>query len=69
MPVLSKTFLDIEATIESGFTLKRVRDMIRTHSQCIYLHEAFAKHERLDDLYLSLLNQVTNLYFVTEKYR
>ena len=29
----SKEFLDIQATIECGFTLKRVRDMIRTYSQ------------------------------------
>ena len=29
-PVSSKEFLDIKATIECGFTLKRVRDMIRT---------------------------------------
>ena len=31
-PVLSKEFLDIQATIECEFTLKRVRDMIRTYS-------------------------------------
>ena len=30
--VLSKEFLDIQTTIECRFTLKRVRDMIRTHS-------------------------------------
>ena len=29
----SKEFLDIRATIECGFTLKRVRDMRRTYSQ------------------------------------
>ena len=29
----SKEFLDIQANIESGFTLKRVRDMTRTYSQ------------------------------------
>ena len=28
-----KEFLDIQATIECGFTLKRVRDIIRTYSQ------------------------------------
>ena len=28
----SKEFLDIQATVECGFTLKRVRDMIRTYS-------------------------------------
>ena len=27
-----KEFLDIQATIECGFTLKRVRDIIRTYS-------------------------------------
>ena len=31
-PALSKVFLDIQATIECGFTLKRVRDMTRTYS-------------------------------------
>ena len=30
--VSSKELLDIQATIECGFTLKRVRDMIRTYS-------------------------------------
>ena len=29
---LSKEFLDIQATVECGFTLKRVRDMTRTYS-------------------------------------
>ena len=29
-PVSSKEFLDIQATIECGFALKHVRDMIRT---------------------------------------
>ena len=32
MPASSKEFLDIQATIECGFTLKRVRDMTRTYS-------------------------------------
>ena len=32
-PLSSKEFLDIQASIESGFTLKRVRDMTRTYSQ------------------------------------
>ena len=31
MPVSSKEFLDIQATIECGFTLKCVRDMIATY--------------------------------------
>ena len=32
-PASSKEFLDIQATVECGFTLKRVRDMTRTYSQ------------------------------------
>ena len=32
----SKEFLDIQATIECGFTLKCVRDMIRTYN-CFYM--------------------------------
>ena len=32
-PASSKEFLEIQATIESGFTLRRVRDMTRTYSQ------------------------------------
>ena len=31
-PASSKEFLDIQATIECGFTLTRVRDMTRTYS-------------------------------------
>ena len=31
--VSSKEFLDIQATIECGFTLKRIREIIRTSSQ------------------------------------
>ena len=31
-PALSKEFLDIQATIVCGFTLKRVRDMTRIYS-------------------------------------
>ena len=32
-PASSKEFLDIQAIIECGFTLKCVRDMIRTYNQ------------------------------------
>ena len=32
-PASSKEFLDIQGSIESGLTLKRVHDMIRTYSQ------------------------------------
>ena len=32
-PVLGKEFIDIQGTIECGFTLKRVRDTMRTYNQ------------------------------------
>ena len=32
-PASSKDFVDIQANIECGFTLKRVRDLTRTYSQ------------------------------------
>ena len=40
-PASSKEFLDIQATIGCGFTLKHVRDMIRTYSHsesCLQEH-------------------------------
>ena len=36
-PASSKEFLDIQATIECGFTLKNVCDMTRTYSQSPHL--------------------------------
>ena len=38
-PALSKEFLDIQATIECQFTLKRVRDMTRTYSHNVLTEE------------------------------
>ena len=32
-PVSSKKFLEVQATLECRFTLKRARDMMRTYSQ------------------------------------
>ena len=43
-PASSKEFLDIQATIECGFTLKRVRDMIKTYSQNLIMS---AKEEEM----------------------
>ena len=40
-PASSKEFLDIQATIECGSTLKRVRDMIRTYSDTLLLADVF----------------------------
>ena len=39
-PASSKAFLDIQATIECGFTLKRVRDMTRAYShKVLYIEQ------------------------------
>ena len=45
-PVSSKEFLGIKATIECGFTLKRVRDMIRTYSQ-MHRTDKFSQHSSI----------------------
>ena len=56
-PASSKEFLDIQATTECGFTLKRVRDMTRTYNQSdidkIYL---YAK-DPYEDKYQYLINK------------
>ena len=41
-PASSREFLDIQATIECGFTLKCVRDMTRTYS---HIFSAYALHK------------------------
>ena len=50
-PVSSKVFLDILATIECGFTLNRVRDMIKhtvnTLYFCLYLSVDWFINERM----------------------
>ena len=45
-PVLSKEFLDIQANIECGFTLKGVCDMIRTYSQ-IHCTNKHSRHNSI----------------------
>ena len=42
----SKEFLDIQATIECGFTLKRVRDMIKTYSQ-MHRTDKYSQHSSI----------------------
>ena len=49
VPVLSKEFLDIEATTECKFTLKRVRDMIITYRQ-IYRTDKYSQYNNLSSL-------------------
>ena len=43
VPALSKDFLDIQATIECGLTLKRLRDMTRACSQ-MHLTDRYSQH-------------------------
>ena len=45
-PVLSKEFLDIQATIECGYTLKRVRDMIKTYNPIFFILKYFFNSNR-----------------------
>ena len=45
-PASSKEFLDIQATIEYGFTLKRVRDMIKTYSQ-MHRTDKYSQHSSI----------------------
>ena len=46
-PASSKEFLDIQATIECEFTLKRVSDMTRTYS---YLKKIKKKRENMEKI-------------------
>ena len=45
-PASSKEFLDIQATVECGFTLKRVRDMTRTYSQ-MHRIDKYSEHSSI----------------------
>ena len=45
-PVLSKEFLDIQATIECGLTLKGGCDMIRTYSQ-MHRTDKYSQHSSI----------------------
>ena len=46
VPASSKDFLDIQATIECGFTLKCVRDMTRTYSQ-MHRTDKYSEHSSI----------------------
>ena len=45
-PALSKEFLDIQETIEYGFTLKRVRDMTRAYIQ-MHRTDKYSQHNSI----------------------
>ena len=49
MPVSSKEFLSIQATIECGFTLKHVRGMIRTYSNESDYSEDYSEENASDN--------------------
>ena len=44
--ILSKEFIDIQATVECRFTLKRISDMISTYSQ-IYGTDKYSQHSSI----------------------
>ena len=46
MPASSKEFVDIQATIECGYNLKQVCDMIRTHSQ-MHCTDKYSQHNSI----------------------
>ena len=66
VPASSKEFLDIQATIECGFTLKRVRDMTRTysHSEIIFMKNLWIVYNSEEVHYLIKLKVLskTNSY-------
>ena len=70
-PASSKEFLNIQATIEGRFTVKRVRDMARTYSIIIliipplFCHLKFAilqneKEKRIFQIKLTILININN---------
>ena len=62
-PVLSKEFLDIQATIERRFTLKQVRGMIRTHNQDYYESLTFFPADVVELSVATLKAIITTTYF------
>ena len=61
MPVSSKEFLDTQANIECGFTLKCVRDMTRTYSQLERFFENLFKRKlrKMKHAYNELLRDMS----------
>ena len=45
-PASSKEFLDIQATVECGFTVKVVRDMLKTYNQ-MHLTDKYSQHSSI----------------------
>ena len=66
MPTLSKEFPDIQATVEYAFTMKRVHDMIRTHSQ---IHHTDKYSQQSSIIYIKIcksINEINNLFISVE---
>ena len=60
-PASSKEFLDIQATIECGFTLKRVRDMIKTYNEYLMLLVSFITVRKTKSNITSINSSARNL--------
>ena len=55
MPVLDKEFLNIQATIEFEFTLKRIRDMIKTNSHILVPFEQYGRPKKVLPTFISCI--------------
>ena len=68
MSVSSKEFLDIQATIECGFTLKHVRDMIITYSSTTGTQKLKNFTDQIQDSHLppSILKKAGLRYVATK---
>ena len=60
MPILSKEFLNIQATRECKLTLKHVCDMIRTYIQIVNNYRPISPEPTWNKLYVS---QIDNNFF------
>ena len=62
-PASSKEFLDIQATIECGFTLKHVRDMTRTYSQSSFMLSLQKNNSFYSLIFHSKINKHQGIFF------
>ena len=67
VPASSKEFLDIQATIECGFTLKRIHDMTRTYSQLLWgclMNSIKSNTINLKNIFM--LSSMQNINFISQ---
>ena len=67
VPASSKEFLDIQATIECGFTLKRIHDMTRTYSQLFWgclMNSIKSNTINLKNIFM--LSSMQNINFISQ---